>query len=96
MNMTEGQNEKKKFVKKDSKYWRSPDEQNVSGLVEVEPEFKSSPTRTDDVEDTDENRREFMKLMGASMALMGAAGFSLVPISIARRWGLILPTTTPG
>lgn len=73
--------EQKKLIQKDGKYWRSLEEHNLApdALVEVEPEFADSPIREGN-EETDEGRREFLKLMAASAVMLSASACSRRPV----------------
>src|SRR5579862_6688944 len=65
-----------------SKYWRSPEELDPSAAPDATGEFLSSPIRegaADDDAPESESRREFLTLMGASIAMMGASACTRRP-----------------
>ncbi len=85
-------NPKKETEKKtniDTKYWRSDEElksyEANNGVREIEPEFATSPLKEDEAGiegagKTDSSRREFMKLMAASTAMLGASACTRRPV----------------
>ena len=72
-------------IERDATYWRSFDELNNTPEFQksLSTEFMSSPLRPESVNEGDNDkwaRREFLKLMGASMALTSAAGCIRRPV----------------
>jgi molybdopterin-containing oxidoreductase family iron-sulfur binding subunit len=73
------------IIERDRTYWRSFDELNDTPEFKqsLETEFMSSPLRAEAAKEGDNDkwaRREFLKLMGASMALTTAAGCIRRPV----------------
>ncbi len=63
-------------------YWRAAgDLEDQVGPHQPEPEFLSSPTREGEVDGlSDSSRRTFMKIMGASFALLGTSACTRRPV----------------
>lgn len=64
------------------KYWRATDEleQDPNVKAEPAPEFLDSPTREGNSDGTDgHSRREFLKIMGASIAMLGTTACTRRP-----------------
>ncbi len=81
-------NEKKAarpVIERDRQYWKSLEDKNDAPEFQraLETEFMSSPLRAEAAKEGDQDkwaRREFLKLMGASMALTTAAGCIRRPV----------------
>ncbi|MBC7742347.1 MAG: TAT-variant-translocated molybdopterin oxidoreductase [Bdellovibrionaceae bacterium] len=83
--ITNDQIENRPLVERHTNYWRSFDELNNTPEFQksLSTEFMSSPLRAESLNEGDSDkwaRREFLKLMGASMALTGAAGCIRRPV----------------
>lgn len=84
-NELDSKKENRPVIQRDRTYWKSFDDLNDTPEFKesLETEFMSSPLRAEAAKEGDEDkwaRREFLKLMGASVALTTAAGCIRRPV----------------